>query len=158
MNQSERERVVSLCRQLLEAWNKRDADAFAATFAEDGSSVGFDGSVMNGRTEIASTLRGIFDNHPTAAYVAKVREVRALGPGVVLIRSVVGMVPPGKDELNPAVNAVQSLVVVEKDAGLKIALLHNTPAAFHGRPDLAQQLTRELTDALHTGHTVTTAR
>src|SRR5260221_8266277 len=158
MNQSERERVVSLCRQLLEAWNKRDADAFAATFAEDGSSVGFDGSVMNGRTEIASTLRGIFDNHPTAAYVAKVREVRALGPGVVLIRSVVGMVPPGKDELNPAVNAVQSLVVVEKDAGLKIALLHNTPAAFHGRPDLARQLTRELTDALHTGHTVTTAR
>ena len=156
MNQSKRERAVSPYRQLLDAWNKRDAEAFAALFSEDGSSVGFDGSPMNGQAEIASTLRAIFENHPTAAYVAKVREVRALGPGVVLIRSVVGMVPPGKDEVNPATNAIQSLVTVEKGPDVKIALLHNTPAAFHGRPELAEQLTNELTDALRTGQTVIT--
>jgi uncharacterized protein (TIGR02246 family) len=154
MDQHERDRVLDLYRQLLEAWNKRDADGFAATFAEDGSSVGFDGSPMNGRTEIESTLREIFEHHPTAAYVAKVREVRSLGPGVTLVRSVVGMVPPGKNELKPDVNAIQSLVTVEEGPDLKIALLHNTPAAFHGRPELAQQLTRELTDVLLTGRTV----
>src|SRR5205085_6181958 len=110
MNQNERDRVLALYRQLLEAWNKRDADGFAAAFAEDGSSVGFDGSPMNGRPEIGSTLRAIFANHPTATYVAKVREVRALGPGVVLVRSVVGMVPPGKNELKPDVNAIQSVI------------------------------------------------
>jgi uncharacterized protein (TIGR02246 family) len=124
-------------------------------FAEDGSSVGFDGSPMNGRTEIASTLRSIFEHHPTAAYVARVREVRELGQGVVLLRSVVGMVPPGKNELNPATNAIQSVVTVDTGAGMKIALLHNTPAAFHGRPELAEQLTRELTDVLRTGQLVT---
>jgi uncharacterized protein (TIGR02246 family) len=156
MIQSERERVLSPYRQLLDAGNKRDAEAFAMVFSEDGSSVGFDGSPMNGRAEIASTLRGIFDHHPTAAYVAKVREVRQLGPGVVLIRSVVGMVPPGKNELNPATNAIQSLITIEKGAEVKIAPLHNTPAAFHGRPGLAQQLIEELTDALRTGRTVTT--
>jgi uncharacterized protein (TIGR02246 family) len=155
MNQSERERVLAVYRQLLEAWNKRDADAFAAAFTEDGSCVGFDGSMMNGRAEIASTLRDIFAHHPTASYVARVREVRVLAPGVALVRSVVGMVPPGKDELNPAVNAIQSLMIVEAGPDLKIAMLQNTPAAFHGRPELAQQLTSELTDALRTGQIVT---
>jgi uncharacterized protein (TIGR02246 family) len=156
MTQSQRERVLSVYRQLLEAWNQRDADAFAATFADDGSCVGFDGSMMNGRAEIASTLRSIFESHPTATYVAKIREVRAIAPGIAVIRSVVGMVPPGENELKPDVNAIQSLVVVEKGPDMKIALLQNTPAAFHGRPELAQQLTTELTDVLRTGQTVTT--
>jgi uncharacterized protein (TIGR02246 family) len=150
------DRAIALYRQLLQAWNARDADGFAAAFAEDGHTVGFDGSPLDGRADIASTLRGIFEHHPTAAYVARVREVRALGPGVVLVRSVVGMAPPGKTELNPALNALQSLVVVGTDAEMRIVLLQNTPAAFHGRPEVAQQLTAELTHALHTGQTVTT--
>jgi uncharacterized protein (TIGR02246 family) len=154
MDQSERERVLRLYRQLLDAWNRRDADGFAAAFAEDGSSVGFDGSPMNGRMEIASTLHTIFSNHPTAAYVAKVREVRSLGPGVTLLRSIVGMVPPGKSEVKPDVNAIQSVVTVQSGTDVKIALLHNTPAAFHGRPELAQTLTAELTDVLRSGQTL----
>ena len=151
---SQTESALAVYRQLLEAWNRRDADGFAAVFTEDGSAVGFDGSMMNGRAEIASTLRAIFDHHPTASYVARVREIRALAQTVVVVRSVVGMVPPDKDELNPAVNAIQSLVIVEKGADVKIALLQNTPAAFHGRPGLAEQLTNELTDVLRTGQIV----
>ena len=146
---------LTLYQQLLEAWNTRDAAAFAGLFSDDGSVIGFDGSPMNGRAEIASALEGIFGSHQTARYVAKVREIRRLGADVLLLRSVVGMVPPGKAELNPAVNAIQSLVAVERGADMRIALLHNTPAAFHGRPELAEQLTRELTDALHSGRTVT---
>ena len=40
----------------------------------DGSAVGFDGSMLNGPEEIASTLGQIFANHPTAPYVAKGRK------------------------------------------------------------------------------------
>ncbi len=65
------------------------------------------------------------------------------------------MVPPGKAELNPAVNAIQSLVAAGRGADMRIALLHNTPVAFHGRPELAEQLTRELTDVLRGGRTMT---
>ena len=93
---------------------------------------------LHGRAEIASALEGIFGSHQTARYVAKVRDIRRLGADVLLLRSVVGMMPPGKDELNPAVNAIQSLVAVERGADLRIALLHNTPAAFHGRPEMAE--------------------
>jgi len=126
--------TLQMYLRLLEAWNQRDTDAFADLFTEDGSVVGFDGSPMNGRAEIVVTLRGIFDNHSTAAYVAKVRAIRDLAPGVVLLRPVVGMVPPGKRELNPSVNALQSVVAVRVGGEPKIALLQNTPAAFHGRP------------------------
>jgi uncharacterized protein (TIGR02246 family) len=147
----DREQVVSLYTQLLEAWNRRDADRFASLFSETGSSVGFDGSQMNGVAEIAATLKGIFADHPTAAYVAKIREIRPLGPGVTLLRAVVGMMPPGKSALNPAANAVQSLVCVTEAGRPRIALLHNTPAAFHGRPQMTEQLTEELTEVARRG-------
>ena len=146
--------AVALYEQLLRAWNEQNADAFGAVFVDDGSAVGFDGSTMNGRQEIVATLRGIFEHHRTATYVAKVREVRELGHDVVLVRAVVGMRPPGSAELNPAVNAIQSVVMTGQGASLRVALLHNTPAVFHGRPELAEELTRELTDVLDTGQVV----
>ncbi len=55
-----------------------------------------------------------------------------------------GMTPPGKKEINPAVNAIHSLVAVKQDHAWQIALFQNTPAQFHGRPELAQALTEEL--------------
>ena len=147
---------LRLYEQLLRAWNGQDADAFGAVFADDGSSVGFDGSTMNGRQEIVETIRAIFMNHRTATYVAKVREVREIGADVLLLRAVVGMTPPGSAELNPAVNSIQSVVMTGKGTGLRVALLHNTPAAFHGRPELAEELTRELTEVLRTGQVIVT--
>ena len=149
------ESAATLYQQLLEAWNARDATAFAGLFSDDGSVIGFDGSPMNGRAAIASALEGIFGSHQTASYVAKVREIRRLAADVLFIRSAVGMVPPGKSELNPAVNAIQSVVAAGRGADMRIALLHNTPAAFHGRPEMGEQLTRELTEALHSGRIVT---
>lgn len=136
---------------LLRAWNARNPHAFAAAFTAGGSAIGFDGSPMNGRDEILSTLRGIFDNHPTASYVAKVREVRELSPDAVLIRAVAGMAPAGTTDLNPAVNAVQSVVLVREGGVLRVALFQNTPAAFHGRPEQSARLTAELQQVLQKG-------
>lgn len=120
----------------------------AALFAEDGNVVGFDGSQMNGRVEIASTLGGIFAHHQTARYVGKVREVRLLSSDTAILRAVVGMVPPGGADINPAVNAIQSLVAVRHSGQWQVALFHNTPAQFHGRPELSDALSAELRQVL----------
>jgi uncharacterized protein (TIGR02246 family) len=141
-----RDAVVSLYVRLLDGWNRRDAAAFAAQFATDGSTVGFDGSQMDGRGAIQSELARIFADHTPATYVAKVREVRALGAGAMLLGGVAGMVPPGQSTLKPERNAIQSLVAVLEAGEPRIALFHNTPARFDGRPQLAEQLTAELTD------------
>lgn len=46
--------ICALYQQLLEGWNKRSADDMADPFLEDGELIGFDGSQILGRTEIAS--------------------------------------------------------------------------------------------------------
>jgi uncharacterized protein (TIGR02246 family) len=140
--------VRALYRQLLASWNQRSAGDFAALFAEDGHVVGFDGSLMNGRAEIETELRRIFADHQTAAYVGKIRAVDFLSPDVAVLRAVSGMVPPGQTGLNPAVNTIQSLVSARRAGRWWIALYQNTPAQFHGRPQLAQQLTEELRELL----------
>ena len=139
-----RDEVTRLFRSLLDAWNARDARAYASLFVNDGNVVGFDGSQMDGADAITRELEGIFASHPTASYVAQVREVRLLAPGVAVLRAAAGMLPPGKTEINPAVNAIQTMVAVSTQDEWRIALFQNTPAQFHGRPELAKALTEEL--------------
>lgn len=140
--------VRALYRQVLDGWNARSGDAFAAAFTEDGESIGFDGSQIIGRAEIAATLTQIFADHMTASYVANVRNVRLLGADAAVLRAVAGMVPRGQSQINPAVNAIQTLVATRRDGAWHVALFQNTPAQFHGRPELAEQLTEELQQLL----------
>jgi uncharacterized protein (TIGR02246 family) len=140
--------IEALYHALLRSWNEQDAAAYAALFAENGHVVGFDGSLMDGPAEIESTLRTIFAHHRTASYVAIVRDISLLAPDVALLQARAGMVPPQEDNINPAVNAIQSLVARQVDGRWRITLFQNTPAAFHGRPELVEQMTVELRDAL----------
>lgn len=144
LSSADKSQVEALYRALIDAWNRRDAQAYARCFAPDGNAVGFDGSEMSGAVEIEKSLSGIFSHHPTAAYVTIVRQIRPLTNEIVLLRAVAGMVPPGEDRIKPQVNAIQSVLAQRFDAEWKVALLQNTPAAFHGRPADAEALTREL--------------
>jgi len=140
--------IRALYRHLLECWNTRNAAGFAALFTPDGSSIGFDGSLLDGPAEIESSLSQIFAHHQTAPYVAKVTHVRFLTPHVAILRAMVGLVPPGQVDLNPAVNSIQTLTATKQGEHWRIALLQNTPAQFHGRPELVQQFTDELRHVL----------
>ena len=145
----EQYRVRSKHDAFIEHWNSGACDVLAALFTVDGSMVGFDGSSVNGRDEIESHLKAVFADHQPARYVGKVREVRLLDRDVALVRAVVGMVPPGADDLKPEVNAIQSLVAVRDGDDWSVALLQSTPAQFHGRPDEVARLTAELREVLH---------
>jgi uncharacterized protein (TIGR02246 family) len=92
----------------------------------------------------------VFANHRVAAYVPIVREIRQLALDAALLRAVVGMVPPGTDVINPATNAVQTLVAACHEGRWRIEMLQNTPAAWHGRPADADALTAELQAAYET--------
>jgi uncharacterized protein (TIGR02246 family) len=142
-----------LYEQILIAWNQQDAAAMAAPFEEDGNIVGFDGSQADSRAAIEDHLRPIFADHPTAAYVAIVREIRMLGRDVGLLRAVVGMIPPNSDDINPAGNTIQTLVAIQNADGWQAALFQSTPAAWHGRPQDSADLTEELRDVMRHGLT-----
>jgi uncharacterized protein (TIGR02246 family) len=140
--------VAVLYEQLLASWNGRDAATYAGLFAPDGNIVGFDGSQVDGPAAIAAHLGQIFADYPTPTYVAKIREVRLLTPDVVLLRAVAGLLQRGQTDLNPAANTIQSLVAVRSGDMWRVALFQNTPAQFHGRPELADRLTAELRELL----------
>ncbi|GIP37100.1 hypothetical protein J31TS4_03800 [Paenibacillus sp. J31TS4] len=148
MNTDERE-IISLYRQLLQAWNDRDAGAMAELFTEDGESIGFDGSSSVGRQDIFAHLQPIFEHHPTAPYVSKIRSVRVHDGRVAILRSIAGMIPPGQSDLNPNVNTHHTIVAIKKEGVWRIELYQNTPAQFHGRPELVDEMTNELREAWH---------
>jgi uncharacterized protein (TIGR02246 family) len=140
--------VARLYEAVISGWNDHDGDAFAAPFAADGIVIGFDGSEIDGRDAIASEMTRIFADHETAPYVTKVKSLLLLSPEVALLRAVVGMIPPGQTELEPARNAHQTVVAVKRDGEWSIRLLQNTPAQFHGRPELVERLTQELRESI----------
>ncbi len=149
MLQQDTEQIIALYQAWLDAWNARNAAGMAAIFAEDGNLIGFDGSQLNGRDELHVTLDNIFNHHQTAAYVAIIREIRLLSPGVAWLKAEVGMVPAGKNDINPALNAVQTLIALKgEDGNWQISLFQNTPAALHGQPELLEQMNVELRKVL----------
>jgi uncharacterized protein (TIGR02246 family) len=137
-----------LYARLIEAWDKRNARDFALLFASDANVVGFDGSQVNGQLEVGAHLTEIFSHHQTPRYVSIIRDVRLIATDVTLLRANTGLVPAGKDDIEPALNAVQSMVAVKKGGAWKVALFQNTPATLGQRPDLAKQLTDELRSRL----------
>jgi uncharacterized protein (TIGR02246 family) len=139
--------VEALYFSLLQRWNDQDAAGMAALFVADGHVVGFDGSELDGRQEIDAGMRDIFSHHRTPTYVGKIRSVRLID-SVAVVRAVAGMVPPGQRDLNPALNAVQTLIASHNTGRWLVELFHNTPAAFHGRPEAGERLTAELREVL----------
>jgi uncharacterized protein (TIGR02246 family) len=142
------ESAQTLYRQLIDAWNDQNAAAFANTFTPDAICIGFDGSQLIGKDQIQFSLTEIFGNHPTASYYTLIREIREISSGVILLHANVGMVPPGKSDIDPAKNAIQCMVACFRDAQWKIVLFQNTPAQFHLRPELTERLNEELRGVL----------
>lgn len=136
--------IHAIYRLLLDSWNDQNARGMAELFTEEGELIGFDGSQAIGPEEIFSHLDPIFRDHPTARFISKVKDVRFLAPEVAMLRAIAGMVPRGKSDINPAANAHQTLIVRKEEGDWRIQLFQNTPAQFHGRPELVERMTEEL--------------
>lgn len=140
--------VKKVYQQLLEAWNNQHARKMADLFAFDGESIGFDGSQSIGREEIFSHLAPIFEHHPTAEFVSKIKNVSFLNSDIAVLRAIAGMVPRGRSEINPNANTHHTLIIINIEGNWLIKLFQNTPAQFHGRPKLVEQMTEELSEVL----------
>ena len=137
--------VKALYQKLIAGWNAHDGEAMAAPFADDGVIIGFDGSLSSGKKTISTEMNSIFADHETGRYAVKVNSVRALGSEAMILRAVAGLVPPGQTAINPETNSHQTVVAERQDGSQwRIVLFQNTPAQFHGCPELVEDMTREL--------------
>lgn len=142
------QQVTALYQQLLNAWNKKDARGMADLFTEDGEQIGFDGSQVIGPAEIYAHIAPIFEQHETARFVSKVKHVRFLSDDSVILRAIAGMVAPGQSDINPNVNTHHTMTAIRTEGHWRIVLFQNTPAQFHGRPELVEQMSNELRELL----------
>src|SRR5436305_14763433 len=89
--------IRALFQQMLDGWNRSDGNAFAGPFAEDSDFVGFDGTYLKGRQEIASFHQQLFDMYLKGTLlVGKARDVLRLSPDVARMQAVGGTVLPGQ--------------------------------------------------------------
>ena len=143
-----KQQVTALYQQLLNAWNNKDARGMADLFTEDGEQIGFDGSRVIGQAEIYAHIAPIFEQHEIARFVSKVKHVRFLSGDIAMLRAIAGMVAPGQSDINPHVNTHQTIVAIRAEGTWRIVLFQNTPAQFHGRPELVEQMSAELRELL----------
>jgi uncharacterized protein (TIGR02246 family) len=115
---------------VLDAWRAGDGQAFAAPFSDAAVFVGFDGSVMRGREQIASVHQELFDRWLKGSRLVDERtEVRFVGPDVAIVHALGGTVMRGKAEAAPERDSIQTLVAVRGD-GVVVRLVseHAHPA------------------------------
>ena len=94
-----------------------------------------------------------FDGSQAAG--SEIREhLGAAGGDAALLRAIVGGVLPGADEVNADANALQSLVAKRVGEEWRIALFKNTPAQYHGRPELVDAHTAEIEHVRAAGMTI----
>jgi len=136
--------IRALYARYLAGWNQRSGATVSSVFADDGDLVDLDGTVRSGRLTIAADMRRLFAEFATPTFVGLVRSVRSLADDVAVLHAVAGMVPPGTDQLDPALHSVHVLTAVEEAGRWKIAVLQSTPARFGGRADAVAALTAEL--------------
>jgi uncharacterized protein (TIGR02246 family) len=112
---------------MLDAWREGDGEAFAAPFDDAAVFVGFDGSVMRGREQIASVHQELFDRWLKGSRLVEERtEVRFVGPDVAIVHAIGGTVMRGKAEPAPERDSIQTLVAVRRDGAWSFASFQNT--------------------------------
>jgi uncharacterized protein (TIGR02246 family) len=141
--------IRELYQQMVDGWNRGNGEAFAAPYAEDGDLVGFDGTYLKGRREIASFHQQLFDRFVKGSrLVGKIRSVRFLTLDVAVMHSVSGTVMAEQSDIDPERNSIHMLVAIKSGPEWRLAAFQNTRAQYLGRPEALQALTDELRQEL----------
>jgi uncharacterized protein (TIGR02246 family) len=126
--------VCALYEQLMEGWNSGSGAAFAAPFAEDGDLIGFDGTHLKGREEIAAFHQPLFATYLKGTrLVGRVISVRFPSPNVALIHAIGGTVMRGKAAPAPERDSIQTLVATQGVDAWHLAAFQNTRIRPIGR-------------------------
>lgn len=141
--------IRSLYEEMIDGWNKGSGQAFAAPYTDNSDFIGFDGTYMNGRQEIASFHQILFDKFLKGSrLIGKIRSIRFLTSDVAVIIAVGGTVMAGQSNIEPERNSIHTLIAIKCNGNWCLTAFQNTRAMFIGRPEQSQALTEELQEEL----------
>lgn len=115
-----------LLSSMATAWQEADGRLFASHFTDAGLFVAFDGSIHIGPEAIGNFHQTAFDGPLRGSTLAMdVTHARSLGGGLHLILTRGGVRDAGLANASAVTDSVQTLIVKEAGATLKIEALHN---------------------------------
>lgn len=141
-------RVRGLYVQLMDGWNQGSAAAFASAFAEDADLIGFDGTHLRGRREIAAFHQPLFEKWLKGTrLVGEIKSVVFPSRDVAVMHATGGTVMPGKSKPSRERDSIQTLVATRCDGEWRLTAFQNTRVRPMGRP-IRNTLLWLLTDLL----------
>jgi uncharacterized protein (TIGR02246 family) len=119
--------IRALHERVLEGWNRGSGAAFAAPFSEEARFVGFDGSLFEGRREIAGSHQELFDRWMKGSrLVGECTDVTFVRDQVAVVHAAGGTIARGKSEPAPERDSIQTLVAVRDGDTWSFVAFQNT--------------------------------
>jgi uncharacterized protein (TIGR02246 family) len=116
--------IRTLYQQTIDGWNTGSGDAFAAPYTDDSDFVGFDGTYLKGRQQIASFHQMLFDKFlKGSCLIGKIRSIRFVTNYIAIMIAVGGTVMAGQSDIEPERNSIHAIVAVKRDSSNCILLL-----------------------------------
>jgi uncharacterized protein (TIGR02246 family) len=141
--------IRKLYQQMIYGWNAGRGDAFAAPYTDDSDFIGFDGTYMKGRQEVASFHQMLFDKFLRGSrIIGKIRSIRFVTMDVAIMIAVGGTVMAGQSDIETERNSIHTIVAVKCDSNWYFTAFQNSRAQYIGRPEASQALTEELRQEL----------
>lgn len=140
-----------LYQQMIDGSNASSGDAFAAPYpyTDDSDFIGFDGTYMKGRQEIASFHQMLLTNFLDAVILLEKSEViRFVAIDIAIMIAVDGTIMAGKSDIEPERNSIHTIVAVKRNVRWYFTAFQDSRARYSGRPEESQALTEELRQEL----------
>ena len=133
---ADRTAILAVLDRMTEAWNRNDAEAYAALFAEDVDYVAFDGTHLAGRTANAASHAKLFETVLKGSrLVMNKADIRFLTGDVAIVHSVGTVMFPWQREPPASRRSIQTLVFQRRTDGWTIAAFHNARIKPVPQPD-----------------------
>lgn len=110
-------KLKEMHQRMIEAWNKGSPAGFAAPFAPDADFIGFEGSQLKGRSQIAQFHQMLFEtSRQNTTLEGGVHFVRFLSPDIAVIHAWTTSSLPNERNASPSRDSLQ-LIVATRHGG-----------------------------------------
>ncbi|MER5644692.1 SgcJ/EcaC family oxidoreductase [Streptosporangium sp. NPDC002524] len=122
------EAISAIPARMNEAWNRGDATAFFADFADDAEFADFEGTIYRGREQMIATHQPVFDTVMKGSRLLRgeVLFARTVGSGCGVVHHRVGIAMPGEKEPPPSRYSMQLFVVSRQNDRWEVVALQNS--------------------------------
>ena len=127
LHDNDAQEIRSLVTRLCDAWNRNDADAYAALFTDASDYVAYDGTHLKGARRNAEHHRRLFDTVlKNTRLVFERIEMRRVTDDVVVMHGDGTVLMPWHVRTPDSRRSIQTYVVVRTPKGWRFTAFHNT--------------------------------